>query len=382
MWGRILEILRKEFFQVMRDPRMRVVLFGPPLVELLVFGYAVTLDVEKNHIGWMDRDNSYESRELQSCFEASRYFQITAMPDTDKQVRNLLDREEVVAVVNILPGFGGDIHRGKTVSVQVLVDGTNSNTATMVSSYSNDIIEAFGERLRNTEETTGILAAQAKGVFLTAPKLNVQSRVWFNPDLKSRNYFVPGVLVSIIAYVTLMLTAMSIVREREIGTMEQLLVTPMRPVELIIGKLLPYAAIGIFDVVLVTAAALIVFHTPFRGSFILLLSSTILFLLATLGAGLFISTISRTQQQALIGSFFFLLPALLLSGFAFPIQNMTLPVRILTYLNPLRYFMEIVRGIFLKGSGLDLLWPSMTALAVIGITILALSVARFRKRLD
>jgi ABC-2 type transport system permease protein len=206
--------------------------------------------------------------------------------------------------------------------------------------------------------------------------------VWFNPDLESRNYFVPGVVVNIIMIVTLSLTAQAIVREKEIGTMEQLMVTPIRPIEMIIGKTLPFAVIGLFDVVLVISAALLIFRTPLRGSPLLLLFCSILFLMTTLGAGLFLSTISDTQQQAVMSSFFFTAPAFMLSGFAFPIRNMPLPVQYLTYLNPLRYFIDIVRGIFLKGVGASVLWPQMLALFIYGAAILGLSAARFKKRLD
>jgi ABC-2 type transport system permease protein len=217
---------------------------------------------------------------------------------------------------------------------------------------------------------------------MAAPQVTARSRVWFNPDLYSRNYFVPGVIANIIMMVTLMLTALSIVREKEIGTMEQLMVTPVRPIELMLGKTLPFALVGLLDVTLVTVAALLVFRIPLHGSFLLLLFCAVLFLMTSLGAGLFLSTISHTQQQAMMGSFFFSTPAFMLSGFAFPIRNMPLPVQYLTYLNPIRYFIEIVRGIFLKGAGVSVLWPQMVALTVYGITVLSLSAARFQKKLD
>jgi ABC-2 type transport system permease protein len=217
---------------------------------------------------------------------------------------------------------------------------------------------------------------------MAIPTLKTRARVWFNADLRSRNYYVPGVVINIITLVTLMLTAMAIVREKEIGTMEQLMVTPIRPIELMLGKTLPFSVVGIADLILVTSAALLIFHVPFRGSAVLLLVSSLLFLLSTLGAGLFISTISRTQQQAMMASFFFFMPSFMLSGFAFPIRNMPPPVQALTLINPLRYFMTIVRDIFLKGSGIDVLWPQMLALAVFGSTILGVSAMRFHKRLD
>jgi len=217
---------------------------------------------------------------------------------------------------------------------------------------------------------------------LAVPQLNLQSRVWFNPDLRSRNYFVPGIVVNIITIITLMLTAMAIVREKEIGTMEQLMVTPIRPIELMLGKTLPFALVGLVDVALVVTVALLLFHVPFRGSALFLFASACLFLMTSLGAGLFISTISRTQQQAMMTTFLFFQPFFLLSGFAFPIRNMPEPVQYLTLLNPVRYFIEIVRGLFLKGSGPTVLWPQMLALATFGAVILTLSAIRFHKRLD
>jgi len=212
--------------------------------------------------------------------------------------------------------------------------------------------------------------------------IDSRPRVWFNADLASRNYYVPGVMANLIMVVTVMLTAMAIVREKEIGTMEQLMVTPIRPIELMIGKTLPFALVGLIDVTLVTTLALVWFRVPFRGSFLFLLLCAAFFLLTSLGTGLFISTISRTQQQAVMSSFFFATPTFMLSGFSFPIRNMPLPVQYLTYLNPLRYFVEIVRGIFLKGIGLSVLWPQMLILAVYGVTILFLAAARFQKKLD
>jgi ABC-2 type transport system permease protein len=217
---------------------------------------------------------------------------------------------------------------------------------------------------------------------LSTPELDLRARVWFNPDLYSRNYFVPGVIANIIMIVTLMLTALAIVREKEIGTMEQLMVTPIRPIELMLGKTLPFAIVGLIDVCLVTAIALLVFHIPFRGSPALLALCSVLYLMTTLGAGLLLSTISATQQQAMMANFFFSTPAFMLSGFAFPIRNMPVPVQYLTYLNPLRYFIEIVRGLFLKGVGFDVLWPQMAALTAFGVGVLGLAVVRFRKTLD
>jgi len=385
MWRRIFEILRKEFRQVLREPRMRGMLLGPPIIQLLIFGYAVNLDVDNSKIAWMDTDRTPQSRELLAGFQGSPQFRVTATPASEAGLQDLMDHGRVQLVVRVLPGFGRDIQRGQTASVQILVDGTNSNTASIAASQAAALVSAYGGKVmaaQMTQRLVGRTMAAGGPVNLEVPVLTFQSRVWFNPDLRSRNYFVPGVVVNIITLVTLMMTAMGIVREKEIGTMEQLMVTPIRPIELILGKTLPFAIIGLVDVILVTGLALLVFRIPFLGSGPLLLFCSALFLLTTLGVGLFISTICGTQQQAMMSSFFFFNPAFMLSGFSFPIRNMPEAVQYLTYLNPLRYFIEIVRGIFLKGSGFSTLWPQMLALLIFGLAILAGSVLRFHKRLD
>ena len=267
--------------------------------------------------------------------------------------------------------------------MQILVEGTNSNTASLVSNYANLVIAGFSAQVGAEQQRQKIMARSPSGpVGGSLPGVTTQSRVWFNPELRSRNYFVPGTVVNIIMSVTLMLTALGLVREKEIGTMEQLMVTPIRPIELMIGKMIPFALVGLVDLVLVTAGAIVVFGIPFRGSALLLLVSSLLFLMTSLGVGLFISTISQTQQQAMMSSFFFSMPAFFLSGFTFPIRNMPQAIQLLALLNPVRYFMEIVRGIFLKGAGLAALWPQMLILAIYGVAIMGLSAWRFHKRLD
>lgn len=385
MWNRIFAIIRKEFFQTLRDPRTRALLIGPPLLQLILFGYAVNLDVENARLAWMDMDRTPESRELLSEFRGSRYFRVTALPATDRDVQDLMDRGEVQAVLRILPGYSRDIKRGNGASVQILVDGTNSNTASIVASYATQIVTTHAGRMLSERQNSALVGLTAKTGGPAAsviPVLTAQSRVWFNPGLVSRVYFVPGVIVNIIALVTIMLTSMSIVREKEIGTMEQLMVTPVKPLELIIGKLLPFAVVGVFQVALVIFAARMIFHVPIRGSIPLIFGCGLLFLLSTLGVGLFISTISHTQQQAMMASFFFFMPAMLLSGFAFPIRNMPPAVQYLTFLNPLRYFMQIVRDLFLKGVGIASIWQEVLALLLFGLAILSLSALRFHKNLD
>jgi ABC-2 type transport system permease protein len=320
---------------------------------------------------------------LRAAFEGSRRFHVVAEPFDDAEVQRLLDDGEAQIAVRVMPGFARDLERGHQAEVQVLVDGTNSNTASLVNGYATQILSAFSVAQASEQRNVKMLMRSAASPpNLSLPAVNSRTRVWFNPELRSRNYFVPGVLVNIIMIVTIMLTALAIVREKEIGTMEQLMVTPIRPIELMLGKTLPFAIVGVFQVVLITSVALLVFRIPLRGNPLLLLFCAVLFLLTTLGAGLFLSTISHTQQQAMMGMFFFAMPAFMLSGFAFPIPNMPVVVQYFTYLNPVRYFMEIVRGLFLKGTGAETLWPQMLALFVFGVSILFVSAFRFHKTLD
>ena len=381
MRQRLRCIILKEFRQVFRNPQTRAMLFFPPILQLLVFGYAVNLDVNLAQIAWMDQDHTPYSRELLAQFQGSGHFEILATPRSQAEMQDLLDRGTVDGVVRVLPGFAEDIERGRPTSVQVLIDGTDSNSASLVSAYAGQTIarftsQALAQRQRARLVATGI------PIRPTAPAVITVGRVWFNPELKSRNYFVPGVIVNIIMLVTLSLTTMAIVREKEIGTMEQLMVTPIRPSELILGKTLPFMIIGFWDMLLVLAASLIIFNVPFVGSFWLLCFASFLFILTTLGAGLLISTVSKTQQQANMATFLLFQPFMMLSGFTFPISSMPQAVQWFTLINPMRYFLEIVRGIFLKGSGIDTLWPNLVALGVFGVLILWFSVTRFHKTLE
>jgi ABC-2 type transport system permease protein len=383
MWERIRVIIRKELIQALREPRMRTLLFLPPMIQLIVFGFAVNLDVDHVRIAWMDMDRTPLSRELRARFEGSGRFDVVAQPESEQQAQDVLDRSQAQAVVRVLPDFERDVRRGKPTEVQVLVDGTNSNTASLASEYAGSVIADFSQSVTPLRQNVRVLTRSPGGPPGTAiPRVEAKTRVWFNPDLHSRNYFVPGVVANIVMMITMMLTAMAIVREKEIGTMEQLMVTPIRPIELMLGKTLPFAVVGLVEVGLITSAALLIFHIPFRGNPLVLLGCSILYLMTSLGAGLFLSTISNTQQQAMMMNFFFTTPAFMLSGFAFPLRNMPLAVQYLTYLNPLRYFIEIVRGLFLKGAGVSVLWPQMVALGVYGSAILLLSAMRFHKSLD
>jgi ABC-2 type transport system permease protein len=383
MWERILVIVKKEINQVLRHPRMRTTLFVPPLIQLIVFGYAVNLDADNIRFAWMDQSHTPASRELLAAFQGSRRFVLAALPQNEEEIQDLLDRGEIQTAIRVLPGFGRDVALGRNTSAQVVIDGTNSNSASLISNYASTILAHYAQTVANRQQGPRTMAQAESGTLnLRTTQLDARPRVWFNANLISRNYFVPGVVANIIMIVTVMMTAMAVVREKEIGTMEQLMVTPIRPIELMIGKMLPFAFVGLMDMAIVTAGALLIFHVPFRGSFLLLIASVLLFLLTSLGAGLFISTISQTQQQAIMSAFLFATPTFMLSGFAFPIRNMPVLIQYVTYLNPLRYFLEIVRGIFLKGVGVSVLWPQLTVLAAYGTVIMGLSALMFRKKLD
>ncbi|HPT25861.1 MAG TPA: ABC transporter permease [Bryobacteraceae bacterium] len=375
MWERIKHMLVKEFIQIFRDPRMKGVIFLMPIIQLLVFGYAVTTDVKDIATLIHDLDNSIASRELVSRFVKSGYFHVVEYTDREDRARELLDRGNVGAVLRMNKGFEEDLRAGRTSQLQVIVDGTDSNTAGIVLGYSSKIAGQFSADLL----TQRIL--RSSGPLGQTGRVAVETRAWFNENLESRNFYVPGVIAIIVMLITLMLTSMAVVREKEIGTMEQIMVTPITSTEFILGKTVPFALIGFADVILITLVGVFWFEVPIRGNLGLLFVATALYLLTTLAIGLLISTVSQTQQQAMMSTFFFYFPAVLLSGFMFPIANMPEAVQWLTYLNPLRYFLVIIRGIFLKGVGPSVLWPQMLALAVMGRVALWLATKRFHKTL-
>jgi ABC-2 type transport system permease protein len=375
MGERVLAILRKEFRSVLRDPRMRFVILGLPVLQTLIFGYAVTLDVRHVRLAVVDRDGTPASRELVARFTGSACFDAVSFPSDEAAGRALIDAGDVAALLQINAGFAQGLLAGRAMPVQLVVDGADSNTARYVLNYAAQITAGANAALatETLRRRAGPAAAPA------GPEL--RPRVWFNPDLESRNYYVPGIIAMLVMLIGLMLTSMSIVREKETGTIEQIMVTPIRPVEFIVGKCAPFAVIGFIDTALVSVVGLLWFDIPFRGSFALLLLGTALFLLSTLGIGLFISTVSRTQQQAMMTTFFFFFPAMLFSGFIFPITSMPEAFQWLSRADPLRYFLVIIRGVFLKGVGADVLWPEMAALLVMGVAVLAFAVSRFRKTL-
>jgi ABC-2 type transport system permease protein len=383
MIERIFAIIRKELSQLFRNRRSRLFLFVPPMFQLIIFGYAVNLDVDNLRMGWMDMDQTPQSHDLLAAFQGSGRFLLTALPQSEKDIQDVLDRGKAQVIVRVLPGFGRDILLGRPTSAQILVDGTNSNTASLASAYTSQVVGAYSASVATPQLQSRMMARAGMGTMsMRVGRITDSARVWFNPDLRSRNYFVPGVICNLIMVVTVMLTAMAIVREKELGTMEQLMVTPIRPMELMIGKMVPAALVGMLDLFLMTTAALLIFSIPFRGNPFVLVLSAALFLLTSLGMGLFISTIASTQQQAIMSSSLIAIPTFMLSGFAYPIRNMPIAVQYFTYLNPLRYLIEIVRGIFLKGTGISVLWPQMLTLLVYGVVVMGLSASSFRKKLD
>ncbi|MBT1076274.1 ABC transporter permease [Geobacter grbiciae] len=375
MLERLRSMLVKEIIQALRDPRMRFILFIIPAIQTVIFGYAVNTDVRNVTTAVYDLDNSPESRDLVARFQRSGYFLITQRIDRESRVRDLMDRGEAKAILRINRGFGADLGGGRTALLQIILDGSDSNTAGIVLNYASRITASLNDELR------GAQLPRSAGARVLAGGVQLQSRAWFNENLESSNYFVPAVIANIVLIITMLLSGMAVVREKEIGTMEQMIVTPISRSEFILGKTIPFVLIGFIDVAVITAVSKFWFQVPIRGSLPLLFGSTALFLMSTLGFGLFISTISTTQQQAMMSSFFFIFPAMLLSGFAFPIENMPRVVQYFTYLNPLRYYLVIIRGIFLKGVGVDILWPQMAGLLVLGSVILGFAVKRFRKTL-
>ena len=375
MFERVWRMMVKEFLQALRNPRMAGVIFVAPMIQLVVFGYAATTDVRRVATAVCDLDNTPESRELVDRFVRSGYFVVAEHAADDARVRWLLDRGQAQLVLCLNRGFGQDLRGGRTARLQLIVDGTDSNTAAVVLGYAGRITrdysgQVLAERL-----------ARAGGAWQPPEGVELRARSWFNENLESRNFYVPGVIATITLLVTLILTSMAVVRERELGTMEQLMVTPITAAEFIAGKTLPFGLIGAGDATLVMLVGTLWFGVPLRGSLALLFGSLLVFLTVALGAGLFISTLCQTQQQAMMSTFFFFFPAILLSGFMFPIANMPEPVQWLTYLDPLRYFLVIIRGVFLKGAGLAVLWPQIAALGVMGVAVFTLAAGRFKKTL-
>jgi len=369
---RLLQMIRKELKQMLRDPRSRRMLFVAPVMQLLMFGYAVNTDVRNAEMFVVDRDRTAQSRQLIDALTASGHFRVTASGERPAELINALDHGRVLIGIEIPAGFSASIDAGRHAEVQLLVDGSRANTANVALGYATQIINRFG-----LEHRTALLARSGPAPELAG--VDFRSRAWYNPNLESRVYNVPAVMGTIMMMMSLLLTSLAVVREREIGTLEQLMVSPLKPAELILGKTLPVAIVAFIQLLLIMAVALFWFGIPFRGSLVVLFAASFCFTLSGLGVGLFISTVSNTQQEAFMSMFFFLLPAIMLSGFMFAIESMPGPLQPITLLNPLRHYLVVVRGVFLKGAGWSILWPEILTLLLFGIVLLALSMKRFRK---
>ncbi len=355
--GQLAAMLRKELRQIFRDPRMKRIIFVAPMIQLIVFGYAVNTDIRETPLFVVDHSSSAESRRLVDALTASGYFRVTGRSDRPEDIMDALDRGRAIVGIQIPPRFAEALASGRPAPVQVLVDGSNSNTATIAQGNAVRIIRRLAE-----ERLEARAGALPRGV-------DLRLRAWFNPDLASRVYNVPAVLGVIVMLMALLLTALTVVREREIGTLEQLMVTPLSPTELILGKTIPVALIAMVQLTLITALAILWFGVPFRGSLLPLLLAAAIYIVGGLSFGLLISTLARTQQEALMVMFLVFLPAIILSGFMFPVFTMPTVFQWISLVNPIRHFLEIVRPVFLKGSGVAELWPSylwLSALACAG----------------
>jgi len=367
----------KEFIQVIRDKRSLFLLLGPPLIQMLIIGYAITFEVRHIASAVLDLDNSPESRELIARFSASNYFDVRVRLSDQRQIRELIDNGDVALVFHILPGFGCHLRKRQTAPLQVILDGSNSNTALVALGYVSQITDDFQRDYQNRflQLTSPLLTGQM-------PRVELERRPLFNADLQSRWNFIPGVIGLLALIQVMILTAFAVVREREIGTLEQVMVTPIRPWEFILGKTVPFFLIGLADGALIAVVGTLWFAIPFRGSIWVLGVGLILFLLCVLGSGFFISTISRTQQQAMVSAFFFQQPAIVFSGFGFPIRTMPKVLQWVSYVDPLRYFEEVLRSVYLKGVGFRILWPQMAAMAVFALTMFIICILRFHKSVD
>ncbi len=373
----ILHIIRKEFLQLKRDPKMFAIVLIAPVIQLIFLGYAVNTDVEKVPTVIFDQNRTVSSRDLLQKFSGNRYFEFVDQVDNYNDFQSLIESGEAWLGIVIPYDFEKSIERNETTELQAIFDGSDGNKASIIAGYLQKLITDYSVELLD-------LKMKKYGKFQTPiSTVEPEIRAWYNPELETRVYMVPGIVGLLLSVITLILTSLAIVKERELGTLEQIIVTPIKPTQLIIGKLIPFAILGFVAVTVVLIAMTFIFDLPPRGSTPLLLTSTLLYTLSTLGLGLFVSTISKTQQQAMmLAIFVVLLPMIFLSGFAFPIENMPQVIQGITYAIPLRYFMTIIRGIILKGIGVSELWFELSMLLAMGVFVLILSSLRFRKRMD
>jgi len=373
----ILHFIKKEFLQFRRDPKMFGIILVAPIVQLVLLGLAVNFDLKTVHTAVMDFDKSHESRNYTEAFKSSGYFSIDYCVNNYEEMTDLIDKGKVIFGLVIEKDFEKDINSSRGAKVQAIYDASDGNTSSIAAGYTAGVTQLFAKRI-----TTEMM--QVKGRKIT-PVNSVMSetRVWYNPELKTRNYMIPGIVGLLLMIVTLILTSLAVVKEKEIGTLEQLIVTPIKPYQMIIGKLVPFALLGFVSVIIVLTAMRLIFGIAIKGSVPFLFASTFLYVLSTLGLGLFVSTISKTQQQAMmLAIFVIMMPMVFLSGFTFPIENMPKAIQVITYIIPLRYFMVIIRGVILKGIGFAELWPEQLVLLIMGVAILTFSILRFKKKLD
>lgn len=368
MWRRVLTLTIKEFLALLKDKKSRIVIIVPPLMQLIIFGYAATFDLNHVPFAVYNEDNGSASRELIARFEGSPNFRRVATVHRQADIRTLIDARRALMVVHIGPGFSRHLLRHTPADVQLIVDGRNSNTAMLGLNYARGIIDGFNRDW-------------ARQHHLRAPPARLLMRAWYNPNLVSRWFIVPGIVGLLTLIVTLLVTALSVAREREQGTFDQLLVTPLRPVEILLGKALPGLIIGTLEASLIIVLAVVWFHVPLIGHLATLYTGLGLFLLSGVGIGLMVSALAVTLQQALLGAFLFMVPAIILSGFATPIANMPAFVQAITLIDPVRYFMVVLRGVFLEGAPFHLLIAQFWPMALIGITTLALATWLFRRRM-
>ncbi len=377
MLARLKQLIIKEFIQVFRDKRTRFILIGPPIIQMMVFGYAANYEIRHVPAAVLDLDHSQESRELVSRFTSSPYFDVQRQLTSSRQLGDLIEQGKTTVGLEIDAGFAQRLRGGQTAPLQVIVDATNSNTALIASGYISQIALEFAQSYQRDR-----IYRIAPQLLEVMPSVELAPRPWYNPDLRSRWFFVPGIIGSLTVVLVITLTAFAVVCEREIGTLEQIMVTPIRPAEFILGKTLPFFLIGVFDVTLIAVVGSLWFQVPFRGHVWVLATGALLFLLCMLGVGLLISTVSATQQQAMVTAFFFIMPTITFSGFGFPISTMPHWMQLISYAIPLRYFLIVIRGTYLKGAGMDILWPQMAAMAGLGFALLTTAILRFHKALD
>ncbi len=373
----IIHFIKKEFLQFKRDPKMFGIILIAPVIQLIFLGYAANLDVEQVKTIVYDQNRTSTSREFIKGFTSSGYFKIVYYAESYNELEKKLNKGESILALVISHDFEKKIFRREPAALQAIFDGSDGNQASIAAGYVQTIISRYSKNI-----LTYYMNINGRKISPVG-NLSAEVRVWYNPTLKTRNFMVPGIVGLLVSIVTLVLTSLAIVKEKEIGTMEQLIVTPIRPYQMIIGKLVPFTILGFVAVIIVLIAMRIVFGIEIKGSLIFLFVSAFLYILSTLGLGLFVSTISKTQQQAMmIAIFAVMLPMVFLSGFAFPIENMPKIIQAVSYVIPLRYFITIIRGVILKGLGFTDLWIEASVLFVMGISILLLSSLRFRKRLE